>query len=424
MKVLLVQSYLGGSEANVYPLGLACIKAVLPDHEVQLLDLNVYSDPVSELKKVLESFAPDAVGLSLRNIDSTNKRDVVFYYPFLKEAVAAVKECSDAAVIVGGSGFSMFAERIMEDEPRIDIGVYLEGESVMPVLLERLKEPSSVPSIYYREQGVLKKTAPGSVVHMDDLPLPDRSALPAAPYETFKDALGVETKRGCALDCIYCIYGFLNGRKYRLRSPQKVVDDIEHLLEHSTEKRFTFIDSIFNIPASHARAICEEMIRRKLECRWSAWFSEKGMDESFIDLIQKAGCDHAIFSPDGFTDPVLKKLGKHITNADIIQTHERLRKEAHLEVGYNFFINPPGQSLWAALHMFAFCFKAKLHMKSRVHFEFSTLRIEPHTRLFGIALEEGLVERDADLLYPVSYTQKKTAYIERTYHWLMRMRGR
>lgn len=123
MKVLLVQSYLGSSESPVFPLGLSCLKAALVGHDVRVFDLNTATRPFEELRELLSVFRPQVAGISLRNIDSTNKRNVVFYYPHLKEAVAAVKDASLAKVVVGGSGFSMFAREIMEDLPSIDLGL-------------------------------------------------------------------------------------------------------------------------------------------------------------------------------------------------------------------------------------------------------------------------------------------------------------
>ena len=80
MKIFLTTSYLGGNEPLVFPLGLAYLKAGLSGHEVRAMDLNASEDPYAELAENLAAFQPDVVGISLRNIDSTNKRIVHFYY--------------------------------------------------------------------------------------------------------------------------------------------------------------------------------------------------------------------------------------------------------------------------------------------------------------------------------------------------------
>ena len=130
MKILLVQSYLGANEPLVAPLGLLSLIPTLKEHDVQIFDTNCVDRPFVALQEKVTIFCPDVIGISLRNIDSTNKTDIVFYYRFLPEILDALTKYSHAKIIIGGSGFSIFAEEIMVREARIDFGVYLEGETV------------------------------------------------------------------------------------------------------------------------------------------------------------------------------------------------------------------------------------------------------------------------------------------------------
>lgn len=424
MKVLLVQSYLGGNEPLVYPIGIACLAAALRDHEVILFDMNTSTRPFDELGNIIESSKPEVVGISLRNIDSTNKRTVVFYYPYLKQTVDAIRSCSNAKIIVGGSGFSMFAREIMEDDQRIALGISREGEHAFPLLLKNLDSPEKAPSVYYRRNGSIASTAPGQQVDLNAMPLPDRKALPLSAYQAVPEAVGIETKRGCALGCVYCIYGFLNGKKLRLRDPARIVDEIELLVNEHGLQRFTFVDAVFNIPQNHAERICREIIRRGLKTTWSAWFNEKGITRDFVELAREAGCRNVILSPDGFSDQVLRCLGKNITMKDIHDSYRVLKDLDGFEVSYNFFKNPPGQNLLTFLSLLVFSMKAKRVMGRRVHFEFNSMRIEPNTKLYDIARSEGLLPEGESLLHPKYYSNKKTAYIERFFNMLLKLRGK
>lgn len=423
MKVLLVQSYLGGGEPQVFPLGIACLKAALSGHEVRGFDTNVSARPFDELKETIKAFSPDAIGISLRNIDSTNKRKVVFYYEFLARIIDAVKEVSAAPIIVGGSGFSMFAKEIMADEKRIDYGVFLEGERVLPELLKRLDDPSKVKGIFYRKEGRLIYTGQPPQSEMDSLALPDRSVSDLNAYSAIPDSIGIETKRGCALKCIYCIYGFLNGNRYRLRDPRLIVDDIENVAKRGASS-FTFVDSVFNLPKKHSEEICREMIRRGITLKWSGWFSEKGLDGDFVRLVKEAGCKKIILSPDGFSDSTLKELGKNVSKQEILKAYDVLKGIDGYEVCYNFFKNPPGQTLGAFMSLAAFVVKAKREMKRRVHFEFNSMRVEPHTKLYEIALAEGVVQKGDNLLHPKYYTNSRTRVIETMFNLALRLKGR
>jgi anaerobic magnesium-protoporphyrin IX monomethyl ester cyclase len=327
-------------------------------------------------------------------------------------------------IVIGGSGFSMFAYEVMQNEHRIDYGIFLEGEITFPELLEHLEKPGSVRGIFFRENGKVVFSGPKIQVDLTTVSFPEKNLVPLEPYLNNPEAIGVETKRGCALGCIYCIYGFLNGKNYRLKEPVRVVDEIESLVVDGHVKNFTFVDSVFNLPVAHAESICKEIIRRGLKVSWSAWFHEKYLDEEFIDLIRKAGCKKVILSPDGFSDEVLRKLGKNSQKNDILKSYYMLKDIDGIEVCYNFFKNPPGQTLITFFLLIAFYFKAKFGMKSRVHFEFNSIRIEPHTALSKLALEEGIIKENEDLLSPKYYTNPKTAYLDTIFNLIMRALGK
>ncbi|KJR40925.1 Fe-S oxidoreductase [Candidatus Magnetoovum chiemensis] len=426
MKILLIQSYLGKTELPIYPISIASLLPHLSNHNVKALDLNVVENPFDELKKTVKTFQPDLTGISIRNIDSTNKKTIVFYYDYLKETISIIKEQSNSKIAAGGAGFSIFAREIMNDEPRIDYGFFLESENTFPKLLDNIAKPENVKSLFYRRDGeVLFTGAEDNAPAMDELQLPDRTLIPIDKYKHVPWGIGVETKRGCALNCIYCVYGFLNGKAYRLRPAHKVAEDIETLVSQHGVTHFTFIDSVFNMPRSHAENVCKELIRRKINATWSAWFIEKGFTRQFAELIKAAGCTNVILSPDALSNSVLKKLGKAITKDEIVETYNMLKTIGDIEISYNFFKNPPGQKFSHFLAVLLFCITAKLELRGLVHFEFNSLRIEPHTKLHQIALAEGVVsEEEESLLRPKYYTNGKTKYIEHIFNLLLTMKKR
>lgn len=318
----------------------------------------------------------------------------------------------------------MFAREIMEEEQRIDYGIAREGEQVFPTLLDELSSPEKVPSVYFRSNGSVVFTGPGKQVDLNAVSLPDRSLFPLGAYKAVPEAVGIETKRGCALGCVYCIYRFLNGKNLRLREPEKIVDEIEQLVKVHGLKRFTFVDSVFNLPRSHAEAICREIIDRGLKTTWSAWFKENGLTKAFVELARDAGCRNVILSPDGFSDRVLRDLGKNITKKDILASYDVLKDIEGCEISYNFFKNPPGQSLRAFFSLLRFTFKAKRELGRRVHFEFNSMRIEPNTKLYDIACAKGSISAGEKLLYPKYYSNKRTGYIEKIFNLLLKVLGK
>ena len=91
--------------------------------------------------------------------------------------------------------------------------------------------------------------------------------------------------------------------------------------------------------------------------------------------------DGKMRSTDAFGDTALKRLGKASSVAEIKAAYALVRDMGCFDVSYNFFKNPPGQTVRAALAMLGFIFKVRREMGKKAHFELNSIRIEPHTAL-------------------------------------------
>ncbi len=421
MKILLVQAYLGRREKLVYPLGLAYLGAMLRDHEVRILDLNVFDNPYGALAERLRDFQPDVVGLSQRNVDNTQFRDPFVYVPTLRPTLETIiQHAPKARRIIGGSGFSIFARDFMLRFPEIEMGVLLEAEESFPELLADLDHPENATGVLFRRDGEIVQSSPPRLLDFNALPTPRWDLIDAEPYKGQVDAIGIQSKRGCILKCAYCTYSFLNGAYYRLRDPQKIVADIAELKRLFDIDRFMFVDSIFNIPEAHAVAICEEIIRQKLNVPWSAWFNERAFSEDFYKLAREAGCKYFSFSPDGFSEKTLKILQKNSRVEDIYKVYEIAKKSNGAEFGFNFFINPPGQTYKDFFRLMIFWQKARYHLRDKQYgFGLTNIRIEPDTAIYRLALEQGVIRQDTNLLpetqeelHALFYTNPDTPLID------------
>ncbi len=400
MKILLVQAYLGRREKEgaLYPIGLAYLASVLGrKHEVKILDPNLYENPLDEVASVLNAFKPDVVGISQRNIDTTQLRDLFLYINALEPTVRLVrKTLPSAKILVGGSGFSLFPERIMQSIPEIDCGVYLEGEESLPELLDNLATPEKVKGLYIRKNGNVVFTGLRMLPNFDALPFPDRNTV--SKYTVFHPlAIGVQTKRGCPLGCTYCSYPHLNGKGLRLRTPSRVVDEIEDLVKNHGVKSFSFLDSVFNLPRSFAVDICNELAKRKLGVTWSGWYSPIGFDEELFAIARNAGCEHFAFSPDAITNQSLKMMGKEFTEDDVQRVFSIARRHKDGKFGFSFFCNTPGLNFKGYLKLLLFFIKGNLLLFGRGGVGLSWVRIEPFTKIKDQAIKDGIINETTDL---------------------------
>ncbi len=415
MRVLLVQSYLGGEAEPLFPLGLCYLATALMSHghEVTICDPNVSPDPVAELKNAARILRPSIIGVALRVIDNSSYWDFHSYVAPFFDMVSILREVMPSSkIVVGGPGFSLYAHEILKRATAIDYGIFAEGEEAMPELIQNLDHPEAVKGVFYRGNGALHFTGIRESVDFSSLPSPRRDMVDFTPYLNHPFSIGVQTKRGCIFKCSYCTYPYLEGAGLRLRPAHAVVDELEELANNYGLQTFFFVDSVFNSPQTHARAICEEILARGLSLRWRGYHNEKLVDGEYLKLARDAGCACFMFSPDGISSSTLTALNKNINEQDIERVYSLAKQIDNVNVSFNFFVNAPGESLRNLLRLFAFLSRLKLKLGRKVDFiGFAHIRIYPNAPIHALALEKGLIKEGDDLLKAVFYNPPPWRYI-------------
>lgn len=407
MRVLLVQAFTALDMELVYPLGLAYLAAHLDQHDVAIFDVNLHRNaPYEALEARLREFRPDVVGISLRNMKVGMPHLHTDDFEPQQKAVELIKRVVPGVpVVAGGTAFSLYSQTFMRRIPQIDIGLWGEGEHRFRALLDDLAHPERIKGIYYRDaRGEVLYTGQPPGEDWKTLKHPRRDLVPHEPYlKSSFVSVGVQAKRGCSLHCIHCSDTFLLGHRVRQRDPVDVVDEIESLVKDYGVTQMFMCDQIFNIPPGHAIAICQEIVRRKLDIRWSAWFNEhrNTLPDELMVWLKRAGCGLLSFSPDHVDDRMLKNLDKNFRHEDMLYTVQVAKKHG-MDVEYSFFLNSPGEdlrSLWAVVKFLAYA-RAELGPSLRLFtlLMMQPIRIYPHTRLHELARETGLVDRDHELV--------------------------
>jgi radical SAM superfamily enzyme YgiQ (UPF0313 family) len=426
MKVMLIQAYLGRKELPVFPLGLAMLAAVLPGHDVKIYDPNVSDEPYNDLRTSLAQFQPEVVGISLRNIDNQQGIDFFYYFETMEPTLKIIREiCPKCSVAIGGAGYSMFAEKIMQRLDKVDFGVYLEGEESFPELLDNLGSPEVVKGIFYRNNGSVVFSGPRPLPDFSRLPFPRKDLVDISKYSTHQEGIGIQTRRGCPLSCCYCTYPTLNGNKIRERSVQSVVDEVEDWMKRGVSS-FIFSDALFTLPLDHATAICDEILKRKLKVRWSAWAEPRFITREFLLLAREAGCTFIAYTPDALSSSSLKALRKAITKEDVIKVYRLATEIKGIKTGFGFFVNPPQETLRGFLETLWFFIKGNLvlRIKNGGGVGLNWIRIEPDTRIFDIALSENVITRTTEMLPPAGQVRHAELFYSypplKKYDWIAR----
>jgi radical SAM superfamily enzyme YgiQ (UPF0313 family) len=364
---------------------------------VDLLDLCHAADVKQTVKTFFRDHPADLVGVTLRNLDDIHYGR--FMVPELRDIMRHVKDAANAPIVLGGSGFSICPERVLE-YCGLDMGIAGEGEFALPMLASDLSDRSDladIPGLVYRDGDGFRRNPVGTN-DLAGMCLSGRSKVDYSRYISkggAKGGTGVQTKRGCTQDCIYCIVPAVEGRVMRLRPVPDIVDEIENLIAKGV-KRFFFADSEFNYPEEHAKMICREMIDRKLadKMRWSVYTAPKPFSLELAKLMVEAGCRLAIFTIENANEKVLKCMRKDFTPDDVRQM-ARACKEAGLTFSYCTMFGGPGETMNTVLETLDLM--KEVRAQGVTMWDPPGMRIYPNTPLADIVREEGFSRKNPNL---------------------------
>ncbi len=390
-RVLLISTNRATAPYVVYPLGMAVVAGALhkTGHQVEQFDLLAAENGGRSLADTIKKFNPNFICLSLRNIDNTDSFSGAdgWYLEEARQTVISIRSLTTVPLIVGGPAFSLMPETIF-DYLKADYGVIGEGEEALPQLLAELISGNSPPPLVKGARPLNGEEFADPQFHPEILDF----------YQARSGIANLQSKRGCPHRCSYCTYPELEGRTFRRRPAQAVVDDIEHLQkEHGIETLF-FVDSVFNEKGGHHLAIAEEILRRRVKIKWSAFFRPANLDLKALKLMQRAGLFALELGSDAVTDTTLQGLNKGFSFADIRATHEACLSLKLPAAHYIIFGGPEEspKTLDEGLNNLD-------HLTGGVIFAFSGLRILPGTQIHQRAIKEKVISETTSLLRPIYY---------------------
>ena len=165
------------------------------------------------------------------------------------------------------------------------------------------------------------------------------------PFQTEK-YLPILTSRGCPYGCAFCVTPATNRRQWQGRPADEVVDEMEYCLGKFGVREFHFEDVNPTVSDERVRAICREIIKRKLAVIWklvSGTKIETIKDEETIRLMARAGCNYISFSPESGSPEVLKSIEKPFDRAHAFRLLKAMRENG-IKSQACFVIGFPGET--------------------------------------------------------------------------------
>ena len=402
MKILLISVNREKMPFPVFPLGLAYIAKALREegHLLDVMDLCFSQEVSGDLKSTLHRFQPGLVAVSLRNLDNLTYPVSVSYLKEVEEVIGICRQQGSSRLVIGGSGFSLAPKELLRHLD-VDFGIVGEGEEVLLKLVRDLEkgEPVSPSPCLLVKQKPFPPLIEGARVF--PVRSPDRSYFDTHRYLEEGGMGNIQTKRGCPFSCIYCTYPLLEGKKVRLRNAEEVVDEIQHLVEEEVDYIY-FVDDIFNYPPSFAESLCREMVRRKVDVKWSAFVNPSFLDETLLQRMKEAGCVGIEFGTDSGSPRMLENYKKSFTREDIIRSSE-LCSTLQINHCHYLLFGGPGEDEGTIEESF--------HLMDQLDptavIAMLGIRIYPGTELEKISISQGVIRADSELIYPYFYVSPK-----------------
>jgi len=348
MKITLVEAYNPGAQIDqaaepAIPIGLLSLAAIIekmPLTHIDIVPLNIMIK-----RKVIKN--DRSFHIAIANYLKETKSDIVgfqticnSYHVVFKTIKTYKKLCPNAIVLLGGPQASMTDLDTLKWFPEIDLIFRGEAEQTFPRFLDQLRHGNdwnNIQGITFRMNGRIKRNPLDRIIaNMDELPLP---AYDLYPTQEFK-SVHIDSGRGCPFNCIYCSTSSFFCKKYRTKSPERLVLEIEHILKKYGITDFHMTHDLFALNKENTRRFCQLIRRKGLKISWYCMMRPDIIDRDLIDEMIKSGLNHAFFGIESGSPKIQRVIQKRLNLRSVKNTIKHIR-DKNILVTSSFVVGFP-----------------------------------------------------------------------------------
>lgn len=285
--------------------------------KVKVLDAVALDLTQQQMIEKIKSKFPDVIVLETT--------DISFEYDI--QLVRKLKQIfKNLKVVFTGTYATAFAYEIISKYNEIDFVIAGEYEIALKDLilnLGRLKFLEEYKGIYWRNNNqIFGRDFTEIIDPLDQLPPPARNLFPddeSPNINIYKDAfcsyfpsIQLHLSRGCPYRCYFCLWNQImyRNKQYRTFSIERAIGEIEDVILKFKPKELYFDDDDFTVDRNYVISICKEIIKRKLNIKWSCMGNAMHLDEEVIFWMAKSGCIGIKFGVESGDKELTKTIGK------------------------------------------------------------------------------------------------------------------
>ena len=287
--------------------------------ESHILSFSGFGDPTN-----FHDFLEEGI----RQICEKKPKILSFYtrsdcFHIMLKMAEAVKARLGCIIVMGGPQADIVAQETLTQIPYVDYICCGEGENtVYPLFSSLLRgEPDlTVDGLVYRKNGeVCKNPRPALIEDLDTIPLLDYSIFPEDALVDPKIAFPIDVGRGCPFGCTYCSTKTFWGRKYRLKSPKRIVEELQYYYELFGVRHFVFQHDMFTMNKKLVIETCRLIKELPFKATWNCSARLDCVDRELIDIMADAGLYHIYLGIETGSPRMQKLVNKNLKLDGIIE---------------------------------------------------------------------------------------------------------
>ncbi|MHB8158965.1 MAG: B12-binding domain-containing radical SAM protein [Thermoleophilia bacterium] len=324
---------------STQPLGLAYIGASLraAGYPVEIMDAYSLGLSPMAIRERIKSFSPAIVGISA----------LTPQWPDAETLAGIVKDIDqEILTVVGGPHVTALPAEAAR-RPGVDMAVVGEGEDIMVALCDAVVSGGDllgVPGLFLGREGDIQSTGSvPAITDLDRLPFPAHDLLPEPSFYNPFPSWGkkghfscIISGRGCPYQCTFCDVTAQQGKRYRLRSAENIVDEISWLNREFGVTTLSFRDPSMVCNRKRLLEICRLIGERRLDIAWTCNSRANEVDPEMLAAMRRAGCRRMQYGIEVGNPEMLKAI-KKTTKEQVAQAVSNTRRAGIMAHGYFLF---------------------------------------------------------------------------------------